>query len=128
MEPNHAVILLSALAQRSRLAVFRRLVECGPDGAHPSDLAQQLQLPPNTLSFHLKALAHAGLVAARQSGRNIRYTADFAAMQSLIGYLTENCCGGNPSLCMPEASAGGGCAPGVVCAPEDFGQRIGKSA
>lgn len=102
MEPDQAVAALAALAQRSRLAIFRRLVECGLDGAHPTELAQHLQLPPNTLSFHLKALEHAGLVSTRQNGRFIRYTANFALMQSLVGYLTENCCAGKPELCVPR--------------------------
>ena len=105
METSTAVAALAALAQESRLAVFRRLVERGPDGEFPGGLAEALGLAPATLSFHLKALAHAGLVEAEPSGRNIRYRANFAAMQALLGYLTRNCCGGDASRCAPKPTA-----------------------
>ena len=111
MDTNRAVIALSALAQASRLAIFRHLVELGPDGSHPGDLAERLGIPPNTLSFHLKTLSHAGLIDAEHSGRFIRYRADFAAMQALVGFLTENCCGGDAAKCAPAA-----CAPEVAAA------------
>jgi DNA-binding transcriptional ArsR family regulator len=100
-----AVTALAALAQASRLAVFRHLVELGPDGAHPGDIAAALAIPPNTLSFHLKALSHAGLVDAEPSGRHIRYRANFARMQALVGFLTDHCCGGDPARCAPAACA-----------------------
>ena len=105
MDSITAVTALSALAQTSRLAVFRHLVEVGPQGAYPGDIAQRLDVPANTLSFHLKALAHAGLIQAEQQGRFIRYRANFVAMQALVGFLTENCCGGDPGQCAPVAAA-----------------------
>jgi len=108
MDNNIAVSVLAALAQASRLAVFRRLVELGPEGAHPGELAEQLDIPANTLSFHLKTLAHAHLVTAEQSGRFIRYRANFDQMQGLVDFLTRNCCGGDMSRCAPAASV---CVP-----------------
>ena len=105
MDSTTAVSALSALAQASRLAVFQTLVELGPEGAFPSELAQRLEIPPNTLSFHLKTLAHAGLVTSAASGRFVRYRADFARMQQLVDFLTRNCCGGDPSRCAPATSA-----------------------
>lgn len=108
MDNTHAVSALAALAQASRLAVFRALVELGPEGAHPGDLAQRLEIPANTLSFHLKTLAHADLVTAQPAGRFIRYRANFERMQDLVGFLTRNCCGGDMSRCAPAPEA---CAP-----------------
>ncbi len=102
---KHAVIALSALAHASRLAIFRHLVELGPEGAFPGDLIQAFDLPAATLSFHLKSLSHAGLIEAEQQGRYIRYRANFREMQELIDYLTQNCCGGDPSKCAPAAKA-----------------------
>jgi ArsR family transcriptional regulator, arsenate/arsenite/antimonite-responsive transcriptional repressor len=95
MESTQAVTALSALAQKSRLAVFRWLVQKGPQGDLPSAMAEQLSLAPATLSFHLKALQQAQLIAAKQSGRYICYTANFTVMQALLDYLTENCCAGD---------------------------------
>ncbi|MDE2149814.1 MAG: helix-turn-helix transcriptional regulator [Gammaproteobacteria bacterium] len=94
MKTNAAVVRLAALAHGRRLEVFRRLVQAGPEGLSAGGLAQGLKLPAPTLSFHLKALSHAGLVKARQDGRFIYYSADYAAMNALLGYLTENCCAG----------------------------------
>ena len=102
MDTKTAVPALAALAQASRLTVFRWLVELGPEGAFPSDIAARLELSPATLSFHLKALQHAGLVDADRSGRNIRYRANFAVMRELLDFLTQNCCGGDASQCAPE--------------------------
>ena len=114
METINAVAALAAIAQESRLAVFRRLVELGPEGAFAGELAEYLQVPGNTLSFHLKTLSHAGLVSAEPLGRNIRYRADFERMQALVGFLGDHCCGGQPELCAPVA-----CAP----APRKAGTR-----
>ena len=86
------MIALAALAQPTRLAIFRRLVEYAPDGLTPGAIATALDLAPATLSFHLKELANAGLIADQREGRLIRYRADLAAMNALIGYLTDNCC------------------------------------
>ena len=92
MESKTAVIALSALAQDSRLAVFRLLVRAGPPGLAASDIAQRLGIPANTLSFHLKALSHAELVQSRQDGRFIFYSTNYDRMDELLGFLTENCC------------------------------------
>lgn len=94
METKAAVTRLAALAHDTRLGLFRRLVVAGPAGLTPGDLANELALAPATLSFHLKELSRAGLLSAEPSGRFIRYRADFAAMNALLGFLTENCCEG----------------------------------
>lgn len=106
MESESAVLRLAALAQASRLAIFRLLVRSGPQGLCVGDIADALQLAPATLSFHLKELSHAGLIRARQDGRFYFYSPDFDAMNALIGYLTENCCGGAPceTVCTPATS------------------------
>lgn len=108
MDNTDAVSTLAALAQASRLAVFRHLVELGPGGSTPGELVQALGIPPNTLSFHLKALAQAGLVVAEPNGRFIHYRAGFDRMQALVDFLTRNCCGGDPTRCAP---AGADCSP-----------------
>jgi ArsR family transcriptional regulator len=105
MDMKSAVPALAALAQASRLAVFRHLVALAPDGAHPGDIAEALAIPANTLSFHLKTLAHAGLVTSEQTGRHIRYRADTGAMQELVGFLSDTCCGGDPTRCAPRTSS-----------------------
>ena len=102
MKTTQAVSALSALAQESRLAIFRLLVWAGPEGLVAGQIGETLALPPATLSFHLKTLSQAGLVEGRQEGRFVRYMADFAAMHSLIDYLSENCCGGDRSTCAPN--------------------------
>ena len=94
METTSAVHALAALAQESRLKVFRLLVAAGPAGVAAGEIGAQLKIPPATLSFHLKELCAAGLVAGRQQGRFIFYAAEFERMNSLVGFLTENCCGG----------------------------------
>nr|WP_315486636.1 metalloregulator ArsR/SmtB family transcription factor [uncultured Undibacterium sp.] len=96
METKTAITTLAALAQESRLAIFRLLVAVGPEGLAASKIAEQLEVPSSSLSFHLKELSNAGLIEARQDGRFIIYSANFAAMNNLLGFLTENCCGGNP--------------------------------
>ena len=101
MDTTSAVAALAALAQPSRLTLFQALVELGPDGAFPSELAKQLDIPANTLSFHLKTLMQADLIEAEPNGRFIRYRANFARMQGLIDFLTRNCCGGDISKCTP---------------------------
>ena len=94
-----AVAALAALAQESRLAVFRLLVRSAPDGLTPGVICEQLELPAPTLSFHLKALAQAGLVSAVQEGRYLRYRAEITTINALIDFLTEDCCGGDPARC-----------------------------
>jgi ArsR family transcriptional regulator, arsenate/arsenite/antimonite-responsive transcriptional repressor len=96
MENKDAADLLAALAQPSRLAAFRALVVAGPDGLTPGVLAEQLGLPAATLSFHLKALTHAGLVEVTRDGRHLVYRADFTRMNALLAFLTQNCCAGQP--------------------------------
>ena len=107
MESETAVRALAALAQSSRLALFRSLVQAGPMGDFPGELSQRLDIPTNTLSFHLKTLAQAGLVDARREGRAVRYVARFDAMNELVAFLGENCCGGDAGLCVPDATARG---------------------
>ena len=108
METKDVVAALAALAQDSRLAIFRTLVQAGPAGLAAGKISELTAIPPSSLSFHLKELSHAGLAVARQDGRFVIYTAQFDAMNALLGFLTENCCGGNP--CSPV------CAP--ACATE----------
>ena len=103
MEIRSAVLNLAALAQQSRLTIFRYLVRMGPAGATPGEMIAGLEMSASTLSFHLKTLTHAGLIDADQVGRNITYRANFEAIQSLVDYLTENCCAGDPSQCRPTA-------------------------
>lgn len=101
MDTKPAIAALAALAQESRLATFRLLVQSGPEGLPATRIADTLGVPPSSLSFHLKELTHAGLVVPRQEGRFIIYSANFDTMNALLGFLTENCCGGNP--CTPLA-------------------------
>jgi ArsR family transcriptional regulator len=104
METTQAVSALSALAQPSRLAAFRLLVAAGPEGMAAGAIGEQLDLPPATLSFHLAGLTRAGLAQSRQDGRFVIYSANFENMNSLVAFLTENCCGGAtcaPAACQP---------------------------
>lgn len=113
MEAKDAVRALAALAQETRLSIFRQLVEAGPQGMAAGRLGEALAVPPATLSFHLKELTYAGLTAARQQGRFIYYSADFERMAALMTYLTRNCCQGMPQECLTvmETALGGCCAP-----------------
>ncbi|UDM53475.1 helix-turn-helix transcriptional regulator [Cupriavidus sp. MP-37] len=99
METNHALEALAALAHSIRLSVFRMLVQAGPAGLPAGRIAERMEMPASSLSFHLKELHRAGLLSSRQDGRSIVYTARFETMNALLGYLTDNCCGGNP--CSP---------------------------
>ena len=100
MEIQAAIRALAALAHNSRLEIFRLLVQKGPQGMAASAIAEKVGLPNATLSFHIKGLTHAGLVDARQDGRFIYYAANYPAMDGLVGYLTDHCCGGQ--ACMPQ--------------------------
>ena len=103
MELKNATTALAALGQPTRLSVFRLLVEAGPEGRMPGEIAEALSLPGATLSFHLKELAAAGLIKGEPRGRYICYRADFDAMNGLIEFLTRNCCGGDQSRCLPAS-------------------------
>jgi ArsR family transcriptional regulator len=101
MEPHIAVRGLSALAQESRLKVFRLLIQRGPDGMAAGNIARQLKVPNNTLSAHLAVLSRAGLVSSRKQGRSIIYSVDFEGTSKLLSFLVEDCCGGKPDICRP---------------------------
>ena len=103
MESKSAVRALGALAHESRLAIYRLLVQAGPSGLAVGAIGEALRLAPATLSFHLAGLKHAGLVAARRDGRTLYHAADYASMNGLVGYLSENCCQGEDC--------------GIACAP-----------
>ena len=113
METKQVIAALAALAQESRLATFRLLVQTGPGGLAASKIAEHLDVAPSSLSFHLKELTHAGLITARQDGRFVIYSANFDTMNGVLAFLTDNCCGGAPCGVPPACSAapsGGGCA------------------
>ena len=105
MEINTAVTALAALAHDGRLKIFKLLVEAGPEGLPVGDIAAALGIPGATLSFHLSQLKHAGLVRAARNGRQLIQTADFDRMNTLIAYLTENCCGEIQTGRMPACSS-----------------------
>lgn len=107
MEANDAVKSLAALAQPVRLQVFRALVVAGPEGMTPGALIGAIAVPGTSLSFHLKELLHSGMVTQERSGRHLIYRAAFGRMSALIGYLTENCCEGEP--CTASTAAASGC-------------------
>ena len=121
METTQAVSALSALAQPSRLAAFRLLVAAGPDGMAAGAIGEKLDLPPATLSFHLAGLTRAGLAQSRQDGRFVIYTANFENMNSLVAFLTENCCGG--AACAPAA-----CKPSTQGAEDEKTTRSRRRA
>ncbi len=116
MEPIAAVKRLSALAQDSRLEVFRLLIKAGHDGVPAGDIARSLAITPNTLSAQLNILANAGLITSRRDGRSIIYAADFDGMSELLVYLMEDCCQGRAEVCAPLAAAA---ARGACCAPAE---------
>lgn len=106
MQAEAVIRALGALAQEHRLAAFRLLVEAGAKGVPAGVLADRLGVPPSSMSFHLAQLANAGLVGQRRESRSIIYSADYGAMSALMGYLTDNCCGGAP------------CADAAACQPD----------
>jgi ArsR family transcriptional regulator, arsenate/arsenite/antimonite-responsive transcriptional repressor len=99
VKPYDVVLALGALAQDSRLAIYRLLVKRGPDGYSPTDLVDKIGIPAPTLSFHLKELQRAGLIASRRDGRFLYYSANFERMRGLIGFLTEKCCSLSDTEC-----------------------------
>ena len=108
MESDEAVVALEALAQASRLGIFRLLVTAGPEGLAAGRIAEEMELPNATLSFHLAQLKNAGLIRCERQSRSLIYSADFDAMNVLLSFLTENCCQGKAAQCAP---AGGSCKP-----------------
>jgi DNA-binding transcriptional ArsR family regulator len=102
MEDKHVIKALAALAQTNRLQIFRSLVVKGPDGLTPAVIAEQLGMPANTLSFHLKELMHADLITQERSGRNLIYRAQYDRMNAVLTYLSQNCCQGEPCEVSPE--------------------------
>jgi len=113
MEIKAAVLALGALAQETRLSIFRLLVEAGPEGVAAGRIGESLKVPGATLSFHLKELARAGLVTTRQERQFIYYAVDFERMAELMTFLTQNCCQGMPQKCLTvvETALGSCCAP-----------------
>jgi ArsR family transcriptional regulator, arsenate/arsenite/antimonite-responsive transcriptional repressor len=108
MDQKHAIAALSALAQETRLELFRLLVTCGPQGLPAGVIAERLGVLPSSLSFHLQQLVHAGLITQRRLSRHLIYSAEYATMNTLLAYLTENCCG-RDAICAPV------CDPATVC-------------
>ena len=101
MEKTAVLAALAALAQETRLDIYRLLVQAGPDGMPAGHIGEQLGLPSATLAFHLKELKHAGLVTFARNGRSLIYAAEYPAMTALLSYLTENCCGRSANQCLP---------------------------
>jgi ArsR family transcriptional regulator, arsenate/arsenite/antimonite-responsive transcriptional repressor len=99
MNTKSAVLLLSSIAQEARLDIFRLLVQAGSEGLAAGVIGEKLQIPPSTLSFHLKELSISGLIKSRQVSRFIYYSANYEEMNGLLTYLTENCCAGNAACC-----------------------------
>ena len=106
MEIKQALIALSALAQETRLEVFRLLMRAGPGGLAAGSVAERIGVQPATLSFHLKELERAGLLTARRESRQIFYAPDFRGMRALLAFLSEDCCGGHPDICAAPGAGG----------------------
>jgi ArsR family transcriptional regulator, arsenate/arsenite/antimonite-responsive transcriptional repressor len=102
MDTRQAIAALAALAQETRLAIFRMLVEAGPSGLPAGTIAERLAVPASSLSFHLAHLTRAGLLAQERQSRSLIYRADFSTTDALVGYLTENCCGRGAAACLPR--------------------------
>jgi len=133
VKKNDAIAALGALAQETRLDIFRLLVERGPQGIAAGEIGERLKQPSPTLSFHLNQLRYAGLVSSRRASRSIIYSANFNTMNGLMAYLTQKCCGGHPELCGPDAFPPGrckadACAPGQIHPIQIQLVRRGKSA
>jgi len=105
MQQLQAIIALAALAQDTRLSVFRLLVQAGPEGMIAGAIAEAMDVPPSTMSHHLTKLKHAGLVVSQRESRLIRYAADYAGMQALLAFLMADCCRGHPEMCADLLSA-----------------------
>jgi ArsR family transcriptional regulator len=109
MDQKAAIAALGALAQETRLELFRLLVTCGPEGLPAGVIAERLGVPPSSLSFHLQQLVHAGLITQRRLSRQLIYSAEYGAMNALLAYLTENCCG-RDAVCARVCEPAAGCA------------------
>ena len=109
MDQTHALAALGALAQETRLELFRLLVTCGPEGLPAGVIAERLGVLPSSLSFHLQQLMYAGLITQRRLSRQLIYSAEYGAMNDLLAYLTENCCGRDAG-CAPVCAPAAGCA------------------
>jgi ArsR family transcriptional regulator len=120
MEIKGGVTALGALAQETRLSIYRLLVEAGPDGVSAGRIGEKLEVPAATLSFHLKELSRAGLVSARQEKQFIYYAVDFERMAELMTFLTQNCCQGMPQACLTvvETALGSCCPPKTKTKPK----------
>jgi len=128
MEIKTAVAALGALAQETRVGIFRLLVEAGPDGMAAGSISERLRVPGATLSFHLKELARAGLVSSRQDKQFIYYAADFERMAELMTYLTQNCCRGMPKECLTVVeTALGRCCPPAKANPKSLKLKRSRS-
>ena len=101
MDQKRAITALGALAQETRLELFRLLVACGPEGLPAGVIAEKLGVMPSSLSFHLQQLVHAGLITQRRLSRQLIYSAEYGTMNELMAYLTENCCGRGAAICPP---------------------------
>jgi ArsR family transcriptional regulator, arsenate/arsenite/antimonite-responsive transcriptional repressor len=119
MKTESIIGALGALAHEHRLAIYRLLVQRGPEGLSAGIIGQRVGLLPSSLTFHLQNLQRAGLISQRRESRQLIYCADFAAMNGLVGYLTENCCGNSGAKCSP------GCPPGL---PAKAARRAAKAA
>ncbi|HVN90250.1 MAG TPA: metalloregulator ArsR/SmtB family transcription factor [Candidatus Binataceae bacterium] len=115
MKKSKVIAALGALAQETRLDIFRLLVEKGPEGIPAGEIGERLNLPSPTLSFHLSQLRFAGLIDSRRESRSIIYSANYKAMNEVLGYLSENCCGGRAEACTPTGSN--------ACQPKETEQK-----
>jgi len=122
MEKTDAIAALSALAQESRLDIFRLLVQAGHEGLPAGQVGERLGLPSATLSFHLNQLRHAGLVTFRRKGRSLIYVAEYSAMNELLAYLTENCCRGDTAAC-----GVGVCDPASITSQEEHDEAPARA-
>jgi DNA-binding transcriptional ArsR family regulator len=109
MKNSDAVVALAALSQENRLAIFRLLVQAGPEGLPAGQVAEAVDIAPNALTFHFDRLRSAGLVTVRREGRSMIYAAQFETMNALLAFLTENCCQGAAEKCAPAV-----CRPAKV--------------
>ena len=116
METNEAIDALGALAHPGRLAVFRLLVQAGEEGLPAGDVARRMETPANTMSTQLAILTRAGLIRSRRESRSIIYSADYAAISGLLGFLMEDCCQGRAEVCAPLSHIAAGA--GAVCKPK----------